>query len=130
MSDFEALSNPNHECGKDCRPHEPMASRDMEALEESAHIDALYSELNLVREHATMLILALSRASDEVRLPVRSAAILLDLDEDEAFEALGPVQPYRAADVVNYAIQSGGEDGYIGRAMAAIFAAQLHADED
>lgn len=130
MSDFAALTDPNHVCGNGCRPHLPLASRDLESLEESAHIDALYDELNLVREHATLMLLALSRASDEVRIPVRSVAVLLDLDEEKAFEALGPDQPYRAADVVSYAIQTTGEDGYVGRAMSAVFAAQLQMIED
>jgi hypothetical protein len=125
VSDLEALGNPEHKCGDTCRPYEPLADRDLEELEESAHIDALYADLNLVREHVALLLLALAKAeTPTVSLAPRSIAILLDLSETEAACLLGSKRQ-TPNDVVNHAVNVAGEDGYMGQAMAAIFRHQM-----
>jgi hypothetical protein len=125
MSDLDALGNPEHECDDDCGPREPLADRDLEELDESAHIDALYEELNLVREHAALLLLALSRLEEPgVALPPRGIAVLLDLSETEAVALLGDSYHTPQA-VVDHAIRVAGEDGFIGRAMVAMFRAEI-----
>jgi len=125
MSDLEAMGNPEHKCGDTCAPYEPLADRDLESLEESAHIDTLYEELNLVREHVALLVLALSRLEGPtVRLSPRTFAILLDVSETEAACLLGK-ERQRPADIVNHAVTVAGEDGYMGQAMAAMFRLEL-----
>ncbi|WP_330478653.1 hypothetical protein OG301_26605 [Streptomyces platensis] len=125
MSDLEAIGDPNHVCGEACAPYVPLAGRDLEDLEESDHIDALYAELNMAREHAALLILALARANSGLSFPARAAAVLLDLDEEEIHHELGPDQPHSATDVVNYAIRTQREDGYVGKALKALFRIDL-----
>lgn len=134
MSDLEALGNPEHKCGDTCRPYEPLADRDLEELEESDHIDALYEDLNLVREHAALMILALQKHAPHIRFSIRTLAVLLDLSESEATCLLGTSSQAPDA-VVNHAVNVAGEDGYVGLAMAAIFRHQMLAmrvveDED
>jgi len=125
MSDFDAATNPEHKCTPLCAPYEPLIERDLESLNESAHIDALYAELNLVREHAALLMLALSQDTGcGVTMGPRTAAILLDMSETEAAEALGEKR-HSSAVLVDHAISVGGEGGYIGQAMTALFTVQL-----
>jgi hypothetical protein len=125
MSDLEALGNPEHKCNDACGPREPLADRDLEDLDESAHIDALYDELNLVREHVALLLLALSQAEDPgVAIPPRGIAVLLDLSETEAENLLGRDRHTPQA-IVDHAIRVAGPDGFIGRAMEAQFRAQM-----
>lgn len=127
MSDLASIGDPDHVCGDACAPYIPLVDRELEDLEESDHIDALYAELNLAREHAALLILALSRMDSGLGFPARAAAVLLDLDEEELFHELGPDQPYAASAVVAYATRSQGEDGYVGKAMEALFRVDLAA---
>lgn len=124
MSDLEALGNPEHRCTDACGPYEPLADRDLESLEESAHIDTLYEELNLVREHAALMFLALQKHTPGFGIPVRSVAVLLDISETEAVCLLG-AQRQRVDDVVTHAVNVAGEDGYMGLAMAAVFRVQM-----
>lgn len=125
MSDLEALGNPEHECSDTCDPYEPLTDRDLETLEESAHIDTLYAELNLVREHVALLFLALAQAeAPSVAMGPRSIAILLDLSETEAVCLLGSERRI-PKDIVDHAVNVAGEDGYVGQAMAALFRVQM-----
>lgn len=125
MSDLEALGDPEHKCDDSCAPYEPLTDRDLEELEESAHIDTLYADLNLVREHVALLLLALAKAEEPtVSMGPRSIAILLDLSETEAQCLLGAGR--QTPDViVNHAINVAGEDGYVGQAMAALFRLEM-----
>lgn len=129
MSELESLGDPDHVCDEGCLPYEPLASQDLECLEESEHIDALYDILAATREHAALLVLALARAGVEgVKLPARAAAFLLDMDElaiDEAMEEAGLQSPYTAGDLVDLSIRTEGENGYIGRAISALFRLEL-----
>lgn len=124
MSDLEKAGNPDHKCGEDCEPYVPLAFQVLEGLEESAHIDTLYEVLDLAREHAAWLVLCLARAEvTTVRITPRTAALALDMDEDEMVEELGPY--FTAATLVDHAIASQGEDGYIGKAIEAAFRMEL-----
>lgn len=125
MSDLDAIGNPEHKCGATCEPHEPLTDRDLETLNESVHIDSLYAELNLVREHAALVLLTLARMDGpSVRLSPRSFAVLLDLSETEAECLLGQLKR-TPAEIVDHAVKVAGEDGYIGQAMAALFRLEL-----
>ncbi|MFF4610349.1 hypothetical protein ACFY1Q_11860 [Streptomyces albidoflavus] len=124
MSDFEATGDPNHKCGEDCKMYVPLAFQNLEDLEESEHIDALYKILNLAREHAAWLVLNLARASSPVQITPRTAALALDLDEDELLDELG--QTFTAMTLVDHAIKSQGEDGYVGKAIEAAFRIELY----
>ncbi|MFF8473855.1 hypothetical protein [Streptomyces sp. NPDC015414] len=125
MSDFAAMGNPEHKCDDACGPYEPIADRDLEDLEESAHIDTLYAELNLVREHVALLLLVLSKVTaPTITLGPRSIAVLLDLSETEAQALLG-TDLQRPEAIVNHAIHVSGEDGYMGQAMQAMFRMEL-----
>ncbi|KOG22020.1 hypothetical protein [Streptomyces viridochromogenes] len=125
MSDLDALGNPEHECDEGCGPYEPQADRNLEDLDESAHIDALYEELNLVREHVALLLLALAQVEGPtIGLQPRGISVLLDLSQTEA-EALLGRKHHDPQAVVNHAISVAGEDGYVGRAMEAVFRAQI-----
>lgn len=125
MSDFAASNDPEHECGDACQPVVPLLYRELEDLEESEHIDALYEVLNLAREHAALVLLALARSGADVHFMARSAAVLLDLDEEELTHEQTPGKPFTASDVVDYAIKAHGEDGYVGQAMETLFRLQL-----
>lgn len=125
MSDFDAINDDNHACDEACLPFVPVTDRDLEDLDESAHIDTLYDVLNLAREHAALMILAVARSGAPVQFPGRSAAVLLDLDEAELNHELGHDQPYTAEEIVNYSIKAHGDDGYVGQAMAALFRLEL-----
>ncbi|QDH92142.1 hypothetical protein PP629_gp37 [Streptomyces phage Dubu] len=130
MSDLEGL-DPNHVCGDGCQPYVPLIFRDLEDLEESDHIDALYDVLNRTREHGALLFLALNRVAPTYRLPARTAALLLDLDEAELDHELGHQPNYALGDVVAFAVESQGTDGYVGKAMEALFRLELGlADSD
>ncbi|MGW3727298.1 hypothetical protein [Streptomyces sp. NPDC000851] len=124
MSDLDALGNPEHVCGAQCLDHEPLTDRDLESLEESAHIDALYAELNLVREHCALMFLALAEQGAPVVVTPRAASVMLDLSESELCALLGNTH-HKPQAVVDHAIRVAGEDGYIGRAMVALMRAQL-----
>ncbi|MCI3271053.1 hypothetical protein [Streptomyces cylindrosporus] len=124
MSDLEAWGNPEHQCDDRCAPYEPLSDRDLETLDESTHIDTLYEDLNLVREHAALLFLAMNQRVPDFRVPVRSLAVLLDISESEAECLLGP-EHQRVGDIVQHAVNVAGEDGYVGLAMAAVFRAEL-----
>ncbi|MCX4572316.1 hypothetical protein OHB41_03765 [Streptomyces sp. NBC_01571] len=124
MSDLESLGNPEHKCSDACGPYEPLADRDLESLEESAHIDTLYAELNLVREHAALMFLALQAHAPDLRVPVRTLSVLLDLSEVEAV-CLLTSEPQTPEVVVQHAVNVAGEDGYVGQAMAAVFRVQM-----
>ncbi|MFM9629547.1 hypothetical protein ACKI10_18205 [Streptomyces galilaeus] len=129
MSDLESLGDPDHQCTELCGPYQETAERNLEALDESSHIDALYDDLNLVREHAGLLFLALDRQAPGFTLPVRSVAILLDMDENDVAAALGEA-PVRARDVVAFAIEYAGEEGYVGQSMTACFRHQLRSQPE
>lgn len=127
MSDLEAVGNPDHVCDEGCAPYMPLAFQELEELDESDHIDALYDVLDTTREHAALMLLALSRVDVEVvRIPARAAAFLLDMDEEVIRNELGPDQPYAVRDVVDLSIRLEEENGYMGRAMAAIFRLELN----
>ncbi|MFD3573820.1 hypothetical protein [Streptomyces sp. NPDC058644] len=126
MSDLESIGNPDHVCGKDCAPYVPMLDRDLEDLEESEHIDALYAEVDLTREHGALLLLALRNVSPTpVLLPARALAVLLDLDEAELAHEMGAARGFTPAQAIDFAVRAQGEDGYVGRALEAIFRAEL-----
>lgn len=129
MSDLGSLGDPDHVCGDGCAPYIPLACRDLEDLDESDHIDTLYEVLEKTREHAALLLLALSRAGVEsVRIPSRAVALLLDMDEEVVEETMddhGISAPYPVAEVVDLAVELEGEDGYMGRAITALFRAEL-----
>lgn len=125
MSDLEKAGTPNHKCGEDCEPYAPLAYQDLEGLEESAHIDTLYEVLDLAREHAAWMVLCLARAGVEtIRLTPRSAALTLDLDEEELAEELG--RSFTAQTVIDHAIKSQRGDCYVGRALEAAFRMELN----
>jgi hypothetical protein len=128
MSDLEALGD--HECGDGCLPYVPLLYQELEDLEESEHIDALYALLERTREHAALLTLALARAETDVRVPARTAALLLDLDEMELDCELGHAPNHAPEEIVAYAIEAQGSDGYVGKAMEALFRLELGADEE
>jgi hypothetical protein len=128
VSDLEALGE--HDCGDGCLPYVPMEFQELERLDESEHIDALYALLERTREHAALLTLALAREETPVRLPARTAALLLDLDEMELDCELGHEANYAPEEVVAYAIEAQGGDGYVGKAMEALFRLELGADEE
>ncbi|WP_432118512.1 hypothetical protein [Streptomyces sp. bgisy032] len=125
MSDLDAYGDPNHECTDACGPYEPLTDRDLEDLEESAHIDALYEVLNLAREHAALMFLTLAKHESGLLVTPRTAAVLLDISEEELAAVLGD-KLHPIGDIVSHAIAVDGEDGYIGKAMLALFAAELN----
>ncbi|MFE9381745.1 hypothetical protein ACFYMO_00690 [Streptomyces sp. NPDC007025] len=126
MSDFGSVLEPeNHVCDHTCLPYAPIASRNLESMEESEHIDALYEDLNLVREHAALLLLAIAEADAAITIPARTAAALLDLDEEGLREDLGGANRYSPAEIRDQAIRDQREDGYVGRAMEVRFKLSL-----
>lgn len=109
----------------------PLVSQELEELDESDHIDALYDVLDTTREHAALMLLVLARAgADNICIPARAAAFLLDMDEEVILNELGPDQPYAVRDVVDLSIRLEEENGYMGRAMAAIFRLELNGMND
>ena len=125
MSDLDAMGNPEHKCDATCEPHEPLTDRDLETLDESAHIDALYEELNLVREHVALVLITLAKLKDPtIRLSPRTFAVLLDLSETEAACLLGEGRR-TPKEIVDHAVNVSGEDGYVGQAMAALFRLEI-----
>ena len=124
-SDFDALADEEHVCGEDCGPMVPLADLELEDLSETEHIDALYSLLNLVREHATLMLVKLADGESNVTIPGRTAALFLDLNEAALAFTLGSPGPYSVEDVLAVDVAVNGEEGYAGRARSAIFAYQL-----
>lgn len=125
MSDLEEAGNPDHKCDEGCtKSYVPLEFQDLEDLEESAHIDTLYDVLNLAREHSAWLVLNMARSHSPVQITPRTAALALDLDEAELLEELGP--NFTAMTLVDHAIESQGEDGYVGKAIEAAFRIELH----
>lgn len=123
MSDLEEAGDPNHKCGENRKMYVPLAFQNLEDLEESAHIDALYKVLNLAREHAAWLVMNMARTNSPAQITPRTAALALDLDEEELAEELG--LSFTAQTVVDHAIKSQGDDGYIGKAIEAAFRLEL-----
>ncbi|WP_223772973.1 hypothetical protein [Streptomyces sp. 135] len=126
MSEYDS-QRPDHVCDEGCAPHVPLLFRELEDLEESVHIDALYDELNRVRERAAILTVMLPKVADDIRMSTRSAALLLDLDQEELEAELGGEGLHPVTKILDYAIRAGGEDGYVGQAMAALFREELGA---
>lgn len=124
MSEY-AGQDPDHVCDEACEPYVPLESRDLEDLDESDHIDALYDVLARTRQRAALLVLALPAVAEDIRLSTRSAALLLDLDQAELEHELGGrgMQPVRG--ILNFAIRAYGPAGYIGEAMEALFRQEL-----
>lgn len=125
MSEFDGIGDPDHVCDEACGPYVPLEERDLEGLNESDHIDALYDLLDRTREHAALLLLALQRAGSQVCIPARSAAFLLDLDQEVLGEVLRGQPGFTPEGLVDLSVALDGEDGYVGEAMAALFRLEL-----
>jgi predicted protein tyrosine phosphatase len=126
MSEY-AAQDPDHVCDDGCGPYVPLEFRDLEDLDESAHIDALYDVLDRTRQRAALMILALPGVNENIRLATRAAALLLDLDQAELEHELGGRGLMPVRDILDFAIRAYGEGGYIGEAMEALFRQELKA---
>ncbi|MFE4719141.1 hypothetical protein ACFRLW_22375 [Streptomyces sp. NPDC056728] len=113
--------------GQDPDTYVPLLYRDLEDLEESEHIDALYDILERTRQRAALLVLALPGVAEGVRLHTRAAALLLDLDQAELEHELGGRGMKPVRDILDFAIRAYGDDGYVGEAMEALFRQELAA---
>lgn len=125
MSDFDAIMNDDHSCSEACLPHVPTELRDLEKLDESHHIDVLYTSLNLVREHAALLLLRAARADPNMLVPLRSLAVLLNMDEAAMKADLSPDHPIPLRQALHYVTAKGGGQGYAADAMAVLFQIQM-----
>jgi predicted protein tyrosine phosphatase len=126
MSEY-AGQDPDHVCDADCGPYVPLEFRDLEDLDESDHIDALYDVLDRTRQRAALMILALPGVDENVRLSTRTAALLLDLDQEELEHELGGRGMKPVRDILDFAVRAYGPAGYIGEAMEALFRQELKA---
>lgn len=124
MSEFDA-QRPGHVCGEGCAPYVEVMYQELEKLDESDHIDALYDILNRTRERAALMLLGLSSQVDNIRLSTRAAALLLNLDQEELEHAMGGAGLYPLTGILDHAIRAQGEEGYVGLAMEALLRQEL-----